>query len=159
MNKTKFLVQSAMIAAIYVVLTLVFKPISYGLMQVRVSEALTILPFFTPAAIPGLAIGCLLANVIGPYGILDVILGTTATLIAAVLSYKMPNKYLVPIPPIIVNALIIGPMLYYILVAEQVPVQMMGAILWVALGQVIACYGLGYPLLRLLEKYKNKIFS
>lgn len=159
MNKTKYLVQSAMIAAIYVVITLAFKPISYGLMQIRVSEALTILPFFTPAAIPGLAIGVLISNLIGPYGILDVVLGTTATLIAAILSYKMPKMVLVPIPPIVVNALIIGPMLYYILIAEQVKVHLIAAILWVGLGQIIACYGLGYPLLKVLEKYRNKIFS
>jgi uncharacterized membrane protein len=153
---TKFMIQAAVIAAIYAVLTFVLMPISYGFMQIRVSEALTILPFFTPAAIPGLFIGCLVANILGPNGILDIVLGSSASLIAAVLSYLLRKKpLLVPMPPVIVNALVIGPMLKYV---YALPIPLIACILWVALGQLIACYGIGYPLLSYLKKY-NFIFK
>ncbi|MGL4483633.1 MAG: QueT transporter family protein, partial [Anaerovoracaceae bacterium] len=100
MNKTKFLLQAAIIAAIYAALTIALAPISYGPMQVRIAEALTVLPAITPAAIPGLFIGCALANILGPYGALDIILGSTASLIAAVSSYLLRSKpWLVPLPP------------------------------------------------------------
>lgn len=148
-----------MIAAIYVVLVEAFKPFAYGMIQVRVAEALTILPFFTPAAIPGLTIGVLVSNIIGPYGMMDIVFGTLATLIAAYFSYKMPKKILVPIPPIIVNAVIIGAMLYYIFLGTPDEMPLLAIMGWVGLGQLIACYGLGYPLMTILEKYKNRIFS
>ena len=119
-------------------------------MQIRVSEALTILPALTPAAIPGLFIGCLISNMIGPYGILDMVLGGAATLIAAIASYRLRSKpLLVPLPPIITNGFIIGAMLHY---AYSVPVSFPVAVLWVGLGEAIACYGLGLPLLNYLRK-------
>lgn len=152
-KKVLFLIQAAVIAAVYAVLTLALAPFSYGVMQVRVSEALTILPMFTPAAVPGLFIGCLLANMIGPYGILDMVSGSIATLLAAVVSYKLRNKkMLVPLPPVITNALIIGLMLPYV---YGVPIAPWLSILWVGLGEMIACYGLGLPLMKLLEKYRH----
>ena len=150
----RFITESAVIAAIYVALSIAFAPISYGLFQVRIAEELTIVPAFTPAAIPGLFVGCMVANIIGGNGILDVIFGSLATLIAAILSYKMPKKYLVPLPPVLVNAVIIGILLSYIL---NVPVLI--AMGWVGLGQVVACYILGYPLMLQLDKYKNRIFK
>lgn len=156
MKNTKFLIQAAVIASVYATLTLALMPFSYGVMQIRISEALTLLPYFTPAAIPGLFIGCLVANMIGPYGLLDMIIGSGATLIAAVFSYLLRNKpFLVPLPPVIANAILIGGMLYY---AYSVPVPLYACMLWVGLGELIACYGLGYPLLRYLQKYK-KIFE
>ncbi len=158
MNKTKFLTQSAMIAALYVILVEVFKPMSYGIMQVRVAEVLTVLPFFTPSAIPGLTIGVLISNILGPNGFLDVILGTLATLIAAYLTYKARKKILVPIPPILVNAVIIGIMLYVIFLGSPDEMPLLAVMGWVALGQTIVCYGLGYPFMLILDKYK-KIFN
>lgn len=156
MKNTKFLIQAAVIAAVYATLTIILMPFSYGVMQVRVSEALTILPYFTPAAIPGLFIGCLVSNMIGPYGLLDMVLGSSATLIAAVLSYLLRKKpLLVPLPPVIANGIIIGSMLYY---AYSVPMPLYACILWVGLGELIACYAIGYPLMKLLKKYK-KIFE
>jgi len=151
-KSTRFLIQAAIIAAIYAVLTIVLMPFSYGVMQVRVSEALTILPFFTPAAIPGLFVGCLISNIIGPYGMVDIVLGSSASLIAAIGSYAL-RRYpaLVPLPPVLANALIIGWMLKSI---YAVPLPLAACILWVGLGEVIACYGIGYPLLRYLRKYK-----
>lgn len=153
MKNTKFIIQAAVIAAIYASLTLLLMPFSYGLMQVRVSEALTILPFFTPAAIPGLFVGCLISNMLGPNGVIDVIFGSGATLIAAVGSYLLRSRpILVPLPPVLANGIIIGIMLYSV---YGVPVPLIASILWVSAGELIACYGLGYPLLRYLKKYKN----
>ncbi|HPL52652.1 MAG TPA: QueT transporter family protein [Bacillota bacterium] len=153
MNNNRHLVHAALIAAVYAVLTIAFAPLSYGQIQVRFAEALTILPFFTPAAIPGLFIGCIVANIFGPGGVPDVIFGSAASLISAYLSYKMPVKWLVPLPPVVVNGIIIGYLLKYL---YQLPLfATMG---WVALGELISCYFIGYPLLLLLEKYRDKIF-
>ncbi|MFO7637096.1 MAG: QueT transporter family protein [Clostridia bacterium] len=153
--KLKPLVQAAVIAATYAGLTLALAPISYGLVQVRVAEALTILPFFTAAAIPGLFVGCLIANIIGGLGILDIVFGSLATLLAAFLTSKMKNKWLAPLPPVLVNAIVIGTYLsiYYF----NVPVY--AGMAYVAVGQVLACYGLGMILLFQLEKHKGKLFS
>ena len=91
-QKVTFLTQAAMIAAIYVVLTVVFAPFGFGEVQVRVAESLTILPFFTPAAIPGLFIGCLIGNILGGAIIPDIIFGSLATLIAACFTYTLRKK-------------------------------------------------------------------
>lgn len=156
MKNTKFIIQAAIIAAVYATLTILLMPFSYGVMQVRVSEALTILPYFTPAAIPGLFIGCLVSNMVGPYGIMDMVFGSSATLLAAIGSYYLRSRpILVPLPPVIANGIIIGAMLYY---AYAVPMPLIACILWVAAGELIACYVIGYPLLRILKKYK-KIFE
>ncbi|KAB3528945.1 QueT transporter family protein [Alkaliphilus serpentinus] len=154
MKKTNYLTQGAIIAALYAVLTIAFAPISYGNIQVRIAEALTILPFFTPAAIPGLFVGCIIANIYGGNGMIDIVFGSLATLTAAYLSYKMPRKWLVPLPPIVINAIVVGFILNYLF---QYPLLItMG---WVAVGQIIACYGIGYILLLTLEKYRDKIFK
>lgn len=157
MKNTKFLLQAAIIAAVYATLTIILMPFSYGVMQIRVSEALTILPYFTPAAIPGLFVGCLVANMMSPIGMIDMVLGSGATLIAAVCSYYLRNRpLLVPLPPVIANGAIIGSMLYY---AYAVPMPLIACMLWVAAGELIACYVIGYPLLRILKKYSGTIFS
>lgn len=157
MKNTKFLLQAAIIAAVYATLTIILMPFSYGVMQIRVSEALTILPYFTPAAIPGLFIGCVVSNMVGPYGILDMVLGSGATLIAAICSYYLRNRpLLVPLPPVIANGAIIGSMLHY---AYAVPMPLIACMLWVAAGELIACYMIGYPLLKILKKYSSAIFS
>jgi uncharacterized membrane protein len=166
-KKTKFIATAAMIAAIYVALTLSLPFISYGPIQFRVSEALTILPYFTPAAIPGLFIGCFISNWGSPFGFVDIIVGSSATLISAVLSRKMPKKYLVPLPPIVINAIFVGAELYYgakflnfnkAIVGDLVKYGLLPAMLMVGFGELVVCYLLGYPLLVLLDKVKNKIF-
>ena len=108
-NKVLFMTQAAMIAAIYVVLCLVFEPISYGAIQTRVAEALTVLPFFTPAAIPGLFIGCLIANALGGGILLDVVAGSLTTLAAAYLTwmFRGKSKFLASVPPVVLNAIVI----------------------------------------------------
>ncbi len=155
MNKTKFLTQAAMIAAIYIVLVEVFKPFSYGIMQVRVAEVLTVLPYFTPAAVPGLTVGVLVSNALGPNGILDVVFGALATLIAAYFTYNTHKKALAPLPPVLVNAVIVGIMLYYVFLGTSDEISLHIIMVWVALGQTIVCYGLGYPLLLILDRYKG----
>ncbi|MCR1899001.1 QueT transporter family protein [Irregularibacter muris] len=153
MNRNiRLLTTGAIIAAIYVVVTIALAPLSYGPLQIRISEALTVLPYFTPAAIPGLFIGCIIANFNSPLGMLDVIVGSLATLLAAFITWKIKDKRLVPLPSIVVNAIVVPFVLKYTLGAPYLP-----SMLWVALGQAIACYGLGYPLLLV---FKNKsIFS
>ena len=152
---TLFIVRAAVIAAIYTVLTLVFAPVSYGdgLIELRVSEMLTVLPFYTPAAIPGLFLGVVLANMFSPMGAVDVIFGSLATLLAAYLSYKAPNKWLVPIPPIIVNGLVIGVMLHCV---YNFPLLL--SILSITAGQVLSCYVLGEILMVILDKTKQHLF-
>ena len=151
--KTKYLIQASIIAAVYVAITIAFAPISYGYIQVRISEALTILPFFTPAAIPGLFVGCFIANFLGPLSVADLIIGSSASLIASVLSYKLRHRQiLVPLPPVTVNGVMIGAMLYFI---YGVPVPLWMCMAFVTVGQIIACYGIGYPLLCFLKKYRR----
>lgn len=154
--KTNYLTQAALIAAVYAVLTMPFAAISTGAVQVRISEVLTILPYFTPAAIPGLAIGCLISNIfISQFGMIDIVFGTMATLIAAMISYKLPKK-LVPIPPILVNAVIVGLLINYGTFNRITwDFALWGTMLSVGIGQAIACYGLGYPLLLLIDKNKG----
>lgn len=155
-NITKAIAQAAVIAALYAALTIFIMPASYGVMQLRVSEALTVLPAFTPAAIPGLFIGCMVANLVSPVGLVDVVIGSAATLIAAVASYKLKDhRLLVPLPPVIANAVMVGLELYYY---YNVNFSLPACMFWVGLGEMAACYGLGYPLSILLDKHR-KIFE
>ena len=149
MNKTKKLVFTALIAAAYAVTTLVIAPFSFGAVQLRISEALTILPVFTPCAIWGLSLGCLIANIFSPFGIIDMVFGTLATLIAAFLSYKVRNikfkgfPILAPIFPIISNALIIGAV-----TAFMAELNFSGFLInagLIALSEAASCYLLGIP--------------
>ena len=153
---TRTLTQSAIIAAIYVAITLLLAPISYGQLQVRVSEALTLLPILTPTAIPGLFVGCLLANVFNPAGasVLDIVFGSLATLAAACCTYALRKKpLLAACPPVIINAVVIGLVLH---IQFQLPlVATMG---WVGLGQLIACYAGGFALLWALKKLPADTF-
>ena len=157
-KSTLFLVQAAAIAAVYVVLTLVFAPFSYGEVQVRISEALTILPFFTPAAVPGLFVGCIIANILGEGIPVDIIFGSIATLIGAVFTYKLRNssKWLAPVPPIAANTVIVPFVLYYGY-GVNLPIPLM--MLTVGVGEIISCGVFGMILLTALSKYKNSIFG
>lgn len=158
MNKrTIYITQAAVIAAIYTVLIFVFQFSSFGPIQFRIAEALTILPYFTPAAIPGVTIGCLLSNLLFRADILDVIFGSLATLIAAFLSYHLrENKFFVPIPPILVNAIII-PWVLKNAYFEADPIRLL--MLSVGAGQLISAGLLGMILLFSLERVKHIIFK
>ena len=156
-SKVLFIAQAAMVAAIYVVLTLVGASFSYGEVQVRISEALTILPVFTPAAIPGLFIGCLISNILGGCILPDIIFGSLATLIGALFTWMLRNKskYLAPLPPIIANVIVVPFVLRY---GYQVPLPIPFMMLTVGIGEVISCGVLGLILHTALSRYKNVIF-
>lgn len=156
-SHVQFMAQAAMIAAIYVVITLMFAPFSYGEVQIRLSEALTILPVFTPAAVPGLFIGCLISNILGGCIVWDIIFGSLATLLGAVFTYTLRNnsKYLAPVPPIIANMLFVPYVLRY---GYQVPLPIPFMMLTVGIGEIISCGLLGMILYAALNKYKAMIF-
>ncbi len=141
-SPAQYIARVAVIAAIYVAITLLLAPVSYGLFQVRVSEALTVLPFISAYGVPGLALGVLIANIFGGLGLIDIVFGTLATFIAAVLTRRMPTPYLAPLPPVLVNAVIVGTYLSFML---EYPLVL--AIIQVGAGQILACYFLGLPLL------------
>lgn len=139
---TKRLAQGAVIAALYVALTLIFAPISFGAVQLRVSEALTILPLFTPAAIPGLFVGCVLANLIAGAVVWDVVFGSLATLIGAAVGYALRrNRWLVPIPAILANTLVIPFVLRYGYGMRDLPLWL--SALYILIGEILSCYVLG----------------
>lgn len=156
-GKVLFIAQAAMIAAIYVVLTLLGASFSYGEIQVRISEALTILPVFTPAAIPGVFLGCLLSNILGGCILPDIIFGSLATLIGAVFTWMLRNhsRFLAPLPPIIANMLVVPFVLKY---GYMVPLPIPFMMLTVGIGEVISCGVLGLILHAALSRYKSILF-
>jgi len=157
-----------MIAAMYNVLILavaMFMPaLNYGMFQVRIAESLTILPVITPVAIWGVGLGCFIANLIGwltganPIGAIDTIVGTAASIIAGIITYRLRNFRIRGWPiasalsPVIVNAIIIGLQLNIVFHGSFIPGAFITYALWVGLGQLIACVGLGLPLWRALER-------
>ena len=156
-KKLLFMTQAAMIAAIYVALTYLFAPISFGEIQVRIAEALTILPVFTPAAVPGLFIGCLIGNTLGGALIPDVIFGSLATLIGAIFTRKLRNAhpFLAPVPPILSNMLIVPFVLRYAY-AIELPIPFI--MLTVGFGEVLSCGVLGMILYYALRNHKKILF-
>lgn len=158
-KKVLFIVHAAVIAALYVVLTLLANTLGLAnyAIQVRFSEALTILPLFTPAAIPGLVIGCFLSNILTGCMVLDVIFGSLATLLGALGTYALRrrSKWLAPLPPIIANTIIVPFVLAYIYQFEgSIPYFM----LTVGIGEMISCGILGLLLRSVLSKYRRQLF-
>ena len=155
-KKLVFICQAAVIAALYVVLTYVFSALASGVIQVRVSEALTILPAFTPAASPGLVIGCLLSNTLTGCVLLDIIFGSVATLIGALGSYALRrHTWLVPIPPIVSNMIIVPFVLRFAYGATDAFPFMIAT---VGAGEIISCYLLGMILYGALKKVNHTLF-
>lgn len=157
-KKVLLLTQAAMIAALYIVLTLI--AFMLGLdkyaVQLRFSEALTILPFFTPAAIPGLFVGCFLSNILTGCALPDIVFGSLATLIGAVGTYHLKNhKWLAPIPPIAANAIIIPFVLLYAYGIKP----LWFSFLTVTAGEIISCGILGMLLLFTVQKYMGRFFQ
>ena len=158
-KNTAYITQAALIAALYTVLTMVAAgfDLASGAIQVRFSEALTIMPFFTPAAIPGLTLGCLLSNILTGCVLPDIIFGTVATLLGALGSYALrKNRFLCAIPPIVSNALIIPFVLTY---AYHIPGGIPFFMLTVGLGELISCMGLGQLLLQVLLPFRGRLFN
>ena len=154
-GKTMFIVRSAVIAALYAALTLALYPISFGAVQFRVSEALTLLPIVMPEAIPGLFVGCLVSNLIGSATPWDIIFGSLATLIAAILTYAtLRNKILAAFWPVICNTVIVGLVLALTL---DLPVFLtMGE---VGLGELAVVYTVGMAMLAALKRVPKKLLG
>ena len=153
-SKAVYVATAASVAALYVVLTFISSlfGLSSGVIQIRISEALTILPAFTPAAIPGLFIGCILSNLLTGGLILDVVFGSIATLIGAVGTYLLrKKKWLVSLPPIISNILIVPLILRYVYGAPDAYLFMVGT---VGAGEIVSCGILGMILYFAVDKYK-----
>ncbi|MDR1117575.1 MAG: QueT transporter family protein [Oscillospiraceae bacterium] len=148
----KKLVFSAVIAAAYAALTLLLAPISFAAVQLRVSEALCVLPFFVPSSMWGLFVGCVLANLVGGFGMLDIVFGSLATLLAAYLTSKTKSKALAPLPSVLVNAVVVGAVIAYSTAPGAFWVSFPIIALQVGAGQLGACYGIGLPLMYALER-------
>ena len=162
-KSTKSLTRAAMIAAFYCVLTLMFQPISYGPVQFRISEALTLLPVLCAEAVPGLFIGCLLANILGGAMWYDVVFGSIATLLAAVCTRKMRD---IPAAgaamPVLFNGVIVGPIVYLAYSHAPGSAHSLALLLKdigsVAVGEAVVCYVLGLAMVGAVNKAGRKCF-
>lgn len=169
MKKTmlsRYVVTAAFIAAAYAALTYLSAAfgIAYGNIQFRLSEALNVLAVFTPAAIPGLTLGCLLGNITSPFGIVDILVGTFATLLSAVsirlLSHmvKKATPYLAILPPTLFNAVLVGLEITWFLPEGVTLLGFAVTAAEVAIGEIAVCGILGVPLYFMLKKYNNRLF-
>ncbi len=162
-SKIYGITKASMIAAIYAALTLIAASWSFTANQFRFSEALTILPIFTPYAIPGLTIGCFLSNLASPVGILDFVFGTLATFLSAICTRALRNvrirniPILAPLPPVIFNAIIIGWLISYTMPSGFTLAAFITSGLSVGFGELIVCYGLGLPLAMAIQKSGVKL--
>ena len=149
-----FVTQAGLIAALYVTLTYVFAAISFGEVQLRIAEALTILPMFTPAAIPGLFVGCIIGNAMGGAVLPDIICGSLATLAGAFGTWMFRKKspLIGCLPPIIANSLIVPFVLKY---AYAVPLPIPFMMLTVCIGEVMGCGVLGILLAKVIQRYPS----
>ena len=162
--RTRYMTRAAIIAALYATTTLLLAPFSFGAVQLRVSEALCLLPVLTPAAVPGLTIGCLIANLLGSGVWYDVIFGTLATFLAALLTRKLAARpFAASLPPVVMNGLIVGTVVYFAYEYsaangfQAAPLLItMGA---VALGEAVACCVLGIVLIKALKTLPEKYFK
>ncbi len=158
---TRDLTFAALIGAMYVVLGYFGNTfnLTFGVIQCRFSEALTVLPFLSPVTTWGLFVGCLMTNILSPYGLLDMIFGPLATLLAALLTARCKQKWLAPLPPVLCNAVIIGALIAFQEVGLSGTFSGLFAYhaLTIGLGQVLACYGLGLLLLAGIEKIQRKL--
>jgi len=158
--RTEYLVTGALVAALYAGLTYASAALNlaYGPVQFRLSEALTLLPVLTPAAIPGLTIGCLLGNIGSPLGIVDIFCGTFATFTASVITRSLRSIRVKRIPvlsalaPVVINGLVIGLEITFLMSKRKDFLTFVVAAGWVALGELAMCFALGLPLTMALQK-------
>lgn len=158
-NRIRRLTQAGIIAAVYAALCLLLHPISFGFggVELRVSEALTLLPVVMPSAVPGLFVGCLLANLLGGATMLDVVFGSLTTLAAAVLTRRLKDRpLLAALPPVVLNALVVGTLLRY---AYGVQLPLILCMASIGLGQAAACCGLGLIVLKAMKKLPARYFK
>ena len=156
-QNTRTLVRAAIIAALYTVLTLLLQPISYGEVQIRFSEALTLLPILLPEAVPALAVGCLLSNILGGCTIFDIVFGTLATLLAALCTRKLRDHFwLAALMPVLFNGVIVGAVVHYCY-APIFPLPL--SMLSVAAGEAVACLIVGPLLIRVMKRIPQDLMA
>jgi len=146
----KRVVRAGIIAAVYAALCIALQPISYGVIQLRVAEALTVLPILYSEAIPAVFVGVLLANIFGGLGIADIVVGSLTSLAAAYLTYVLRKSMLAYLPPIVLNAFIISIYLHALL---NFPYW--ATVLSIGISQTIVVFALGYPLVQFLRRYEE----
>ena len=161
-QNTRALARGAIIAALYTALTVLLAPLSYGEVQIRFSEAFTLLPILMPEAVPALLVGCLLSNILGGCSIFDIVFGSLATLIAAILTRKLRNHFVpASLMPVLLNGLIVGPVVYFAYNYAgtfSLPLLLMdmGS---VAIGELLACCVLGAVLIYALKKTPQPLWA
>ena len=158
MFQTKAIAIGGLVAAVYVVVTLIFATLglSSNIIQIRLSEALCIMPCFCPAAVPGLFVGCLISNLIAGAGIFDIIFGSLATLVGAIGTYLLrKNRWLAPIPPVIANVLVIPAVLVY---GYGINMSYLLVALYIFIGEFISCYVFGEILYSVLKR-NSRLFQ
>ena len=154
---TRRLARGAVIAALYTALTLLLAPISYGQFQVRLSEAMTLLPILLPEAVPALAVGCLLSNILGGCTIFDIVFGTLATLLAALCTRRLRGKFwLAAAMPVLFNGVIVGAVIHY---CYSPAFPLLLCMLTVAIGEAIACMIVGPLLIGALRRIPGRVFE
>lgn len=146
------LTRGAIIAVVYVIITVLAAPISFGPFQFRLSEALTIFAYFEPAAIWGLYVGVFISNIFGGNGLPDILFGSLLTLVAAYITWKLQNPIIALIPPVLINAFGVAAILWFVIKVPYWP-----TVLTVGLGQFVVIYIIGLPLLLLILKNKSFI--
>lgn len=157
-NKVLHITQAAMIAALYVVSAFAANALGLanGAIQIRIAEALTILPYFTSAAIPGLFVGCLISNTLMGCALLDILLGSLATLLGAIGTRALRRwKWTAPISPILANTILLPFVLSYV---YEVPGSILYFMLTIGIGEILSCGVLGMSLLFTLDKYGDTLF-
>ncbi len=144
----KKIAYSAVVAAMYFALTILLQPVSYGPIQLRLSEALVMLPYIMPESILGITIGCALANCFSVFSVYDAVFGTLATLVAGILTSRIKNRFLAGIPPVLVNALVL-PLMWYLLGVETAYYI---SLLSIIASESLVVYCIGIPLTALIQK-------
>ena len=142
--------RAGIIAALYIAITLLLAPISFGVIQLRVSEAMTVLPILFPEAIPGLFIGVFFANTVGGLGLVDMVGGSLVTLLAAYVTYRFRNSVIAYLSPILFNAFLISIYLHSLFAWPY-----LWTVLSIGVSQTIVVFGLGYPLVQVLKKVQK----
>lgn len=151
-NNTKFFAKAAVIAALYIAIGYFFKPWEFNAIQIRPSEALNILVYFSPSAAWGLFIGCVINNLSSPFGLVDIVFGSLATLVSGLIGSKIKNKYLVGLPSVIVNGIVVAAI---ISTQSGTPEAYLPVMANITLCQFLSVYLLGTPLLLFIDKNKK----
>ena len=148
LSTTRFFCYNGIIASVYLTLVFIFQFMSFGQVQFRIAECLTILPALFPFSTFGLTVGCFISNFLSTWGWVDVIVGTLCTLVAGIMSSLIKNPYLSAIPPILINAFVL-PLTWYLFAGEA---AYWINVLWVFIGQAVVLYALGIPLYFIAKK-------